>query len=99
MLQCCACQCYQILWCDVFLLFFCSVAAFRPLQWPPLNSLLFLETVVYCKFLLFQVYQANVYGKGKEFHSFKKVLREMGPDYSDLELASFHSTSKGYMGE
>ena len=46
-----------------------------------------------------KVYQANIYGKGKEFYSFKKVLRELGPEYSDVELASFHSTSKGYMGE
>ena len=46
-----------------------------------------------------QVYQHNVYAKGSEFHSFKKVLKEMGPPYSDLELASFMSTSKGYMGE
>ncbi|KAL7978914.1 hypothetical protein Chor_013403 [Crotalus horridus] len=35
-----------------------------------------------------------------EFHSFKKILYEMGPDYwNNVELASFHSTSKGYMGE
>ncbi|XP_068094266.1 alanine aminotransferase 1 isoform X2 [Hyperolius riggenbachi] len=47
-----------------------------------------------------EVYQDNVYAKGCAFHSFKKVLFEMGPKYSDVvELASFHSTSKGYMGE
>ncbi|XP_041424171.1 alanine aminotransferase 2-like isoform X3 [Xenopus laevis] len=47
-----------------------------------------------------EVYQDNVYAKGCAFHSFKKVLFEMGPKYSEkLELASFHSTSKGYMGE
>lgn len=46
-----------------------------------------------------EVYQHNVYAKGSEFHSFKKVLKEMGPPYSELELASFMSTSKGYMGE
>ncbi|KAJ7356050.1 glycerol-3-phosphate O-acyltransferase 2 [Desmophyllum pertusum] len=34
-----------------------------------------------------------------KFHSFKKVLRDLGPDYDDLELISFHSTSKGYLGE
>lgn len=47
-----------------------------------------------------EVYQDNVYAEGCEFHSFKKVLFEMGPEYSNtVELASFHSTSKCYMGE
>lgn len=47
-----------------------------------------------------QVYQDNVYAEGSRFHSFKKVLMEMGPPYStQQELASFHSVSKGYMGE
>lgn len=46
-----------------------------------------------------EVYQHNVYDKDSEFHSFKKVLKEMGGDYKDMELASFMSTSKGYMGE
>ncbi|XP_013419828.1 alanine aminotransferase 1 [Lingula anatina] len=46
-----------------------------------------------------EVYQDNVYGSDSEFHSFKKVLHEMGPKYADQELASFMSTSKGYMGE
>uniref|UniRef100_A0A673Y4L1 alanine transaminase n=1 Tax=Salmo trutta TaxID=8032 RepID=A0A673Y4L1_SALTR len=47
-----------------------------------------------------EVYQDNVYAEGCQFHSFKKVLFEMGPGYSSVvELASFHSTSKCYMGE
>ncbi|TKC41725.1 hypothetical protein EI555_018879, partial [Monodon monoceros] len=47
-----------------------------------------------------EVYQDNVYSPDCRFHSFKKVLYEMGPEYSsNVELASFHSTSKGYMGE
>ncbi|KAJ8012245.1 hypothetical protein DPEC_G00066680 [Dallia pectoralis] len=47
-----------------------------------------------------EVYQDNVYADSCQFHSFKKVLFEMGPQYSDtVELASFHSTSKCYMGE
>uniref|UniRef100_A0A3Q3M8R8 alanine transaminase n=1 Tax=Mastacembelus armatus TaxID=205130 RepID=A0A3Q3M8R8_9TELE len=47
-----------------------------------------------------EVYQDNVYGHGCRFHSFKTVLFEMGPEYSNtMELVSFHSTSKGYMGE
>ena len=40
-----------------------------------------------------------MYAEGCEFHSFKKVMREMGEPYSSMELASFMSTSKGYMGE
>ncbi|XP_060608554.1 alanine aminotransferase 2-like [Ruditapes philippinarum] len=46
-----------------------------------------------------EVYQHNIYASGSEFHSFKKVLTEMGPEYNTMELASFMSTSKGYMGE
>lgn len=47
-----------------------------------------------------QVYQDNVYAESSQFHSFKKVLTEMGPPYAaQQELASFHSISKGYMGE
>uniref|UniRef100_A0A7N5JIU5 alanine transaminase n=1 Tax=Ailuropoda melanoleuca TaxID=9646 RepID=A0A7N5JIU5_AILME len=47
-----------------------------------------------------EVYQDNVYAEGSKFHSFKKVLFEMGPKYSrSLELASFHSISKGFVGE
>jgi len=46
-----------------------------------------------------EVYQHNVYAEGSEFHSFKKVMMEMGAPYSTMELASFMSCSKGYMGE
>lgn len=46
-----------------------------------------------------EVYQDNVYPKDSAFHSFKKVICEMGPPYNKLELASFMSCSKGYMGE
>ncbi|KPP75618.1 hypothetical protein Z043_105123 [Scleropages formosus] len=47
-----------------------------------------------------EVYQDNVYSPDCQFHSFKKVLYEMGPEYFDsVELTSFHSTSKGYTGE
>jgi alanine transaminase len=49
-----------------------------------------------------EVYQTNVY-RG-EFHSFKKVLRNMqsrpgGDKYSHVELVSLHSISKGMVGE
>jgi len=46
-----------------------------------------------------EVYQHNVYAPGSEFHSFKKVMSEMGAPYSGLEVASFMTCSKGYMGE
>merc|ERR1711892_1141798 len=46
-----------------------------------------------------EVYQQNVYAKGSVFHSFKKVMMEMGAPYSQMEVASFMSCSKGYMGE
>ena len=46
-----------------------------------------------------EVYQDNVYAEGCAFHSFKKVMFQMGPPYDKMELASFMSTSKGYMGE
>ncbi|CAH1778604.1 unnamed protein product [Owenia fusiformis] len=46
-----------------------------------------------------EVYQHNIYAEGSEWFSFKKVLIEMGAPYNEMELASFMSTSKGYMGE
>lgn len=46
-----------------------------------------------------EVYQDNVYDKAAQFHSFKKVLLEMGEPYQSMELASFMSVSKGYHGE
>merc|ERR1712025_799846 len=46
-----------------------------------------------------EVYQHNVYAEGSKFHSFKKVMNEMGAPYNSMELASFMSCSKGYMGE
>merc|ERR1712241_1241147 len=46
-----------------------------------------------------EVYQHNVYAEGSKFHSFKKVMYEMGAPYNALEVASFMSCSKGYMGE
>jgi len=49
-----------------------------------------------------EVYQANIYDNSKQFHSFKKVLRQMqkeDPTYMAVQLLSFHSTSKGIIGE
>jgi aspartate/methionine/tyrosine aminotransferase len=44
------------------------------------------------------VYQKNIYGD-KPFVSFKRVINELGAPYNKLELASFHSVSKGITGE
>ena len=46
-----------------------------------------------------EVYQANIYMERKPFHSFKKVLKSMGPKYDSVGLISFHSISKGMIGE
>ena len=44
-----------------------------------------------------EVYQLNVYTKNKKFTSFKKICASM-PNHP-VDLFSFHSTSKGIMGE
>ena len=44
------------------------------------------------------LYQENIYGD-RPFVSVKKVVRDLGPDYDSFELVSFHSTSKGIIGE
>lgn len=43
-----------------------------------------------------EVYQENVYRTDKHWKSFKKVATDMK---ADVELLSFHSTSKGFTGE
>nr|AIT69947.1 alanine transaminase [Heterosiphonia pulchra] len=43
-----------------------------------------------------EVYQSNVYVDHKPFISFKQAVSQLG---LDVELASFHSVSKGIMGE
>lgn len=45
-----------------------------------------------------EVYQRNVYAPGKEFLSAKKIALET-PGCETLQLVSFHSTSKGVIGE
>ncbi|XP_026803305.2 alanine aminotransferase 2 [Pangasianodon hypophthalmus] len=45
-------------------------------------------------------HQDNVYGKGIEFYSYRRVLNEMGPPFSStVELASINSISKSVIGE
>lgn len=48
-----------------------------------------------------EVYQTNVFDpETKPFKSFKSVVRRLGPPYSEnQELVSFHSISKGQVGE
>ena len=50
-----------------------------------------------------EVYQTNVYDPTMQFTSFKKALRAMEDDgdipAGGVELVSFHSTSKGILGE
>ena len=44
-----------------------------------------------------EVYQENVYDKNSKFYSFAKVLHDL--DDKDTTLFSFHSMSKGFLGE
>jgi len=44
-----------------------------------------------------EVYQENIYLPGDEFVSFAKVLHQM--EAKDVSLFSFHSCSKGFLGE
>jgi aspartate/methionine/tyrosine aminotransferase len=44
-----------------------------------------------------EVYQDNVYLTGAAFHSFAKVMHQLGE--TGITLFSFHSVSKGFMGE
>lgn len=47
-----------------------------------------------------EVYQQNIYAEDRAFHSFKKVLHEIGGDIAnEVQLASLMSASKGFMGE
>jgi alanine transaminase len=47
-----------------------------------------------------EVYQENVYDSKQQWRSFKSVLMAQPPQLRDnVELASFHSTSKGFLGE
>lgn len=53
----------------------------------------------YKSFYLLKVYQDNIYPENMKFFSFKKIMTELGEPYKNMELASFMSASKGYMGE
>ena len=64
------------------------------------------ELIKFCRderliILADEVYQENIYEpETKPFKSVKSVLKELGPEYYEaVELISFHSTSKGLLGE
>ena len=62
------------------------------------------EVIKFCaqeKLVLFadEVYQDNVNADGAQFHSCKKVLKDLGPEYSEFQIMSLHSSAKGYTGE
>lgn len=49
-----------------------------------------------------EVYQINIYDDNRQFHSFKKIVRMLQKEdssYNSVQLMSFHSTSKGIIGE
>jgi len=46
-----------------------------------------------------EVYQENVYAEKKKFYSCRHAARDAGLDDGKVELVSFHSTSKGLLGE
>eukprot|EP00163_Fabomonas_tropica_P031692 TRINITY_DN762_c0_g1_i1.p1 TRINITY_DN762_c0_g1~~TRINITY_DN762_c0_g1_i1.p1 ORF type:complete len:490 (-),score=125.28 TRINITY_DN762_c0_g1_i1:101-1570(-) len=49
-----------------------------------------------------EVYQTNIYRDDRPFYSFRKVVQDVQKEdakYKDFELVSFHSTSKGFLGE
>uniref|UniRef100_A0A1A9X3W4 alanine transaminase n=1 Tax=Glossina brevipalpis TaxID=37001 RepID=A0A1A9X3W4_9MUSC len=46
-----------------------------------------------------EVYQPNIYDEKARFYSFKKVMHDMGSPYDSMELVSFMSASKGFLGE
>lgn len=63
------------------------------------------DVVMFCSkhnlvLLADEVYQENVYDEDAEFYSAKRAAYDMGLLENDaIELASFHSTSKGVFGE
>ncbi|CAG9465267.1 unnamed protein product [Pedinophyceae sp. YPF-701] len=60
------------------------------------------EVIAFCKreglvLMADEVYQSNIYREGAQWHSFKKVLCDMGE--ADLQMISMMSVSKGFYGE
>ena len=62
------------------------------------------DVIKFCareKLVLFadEVYQETLFSNEVQFHSCKKVLRDLGPEYLKFQLMSMHSVSKGIYGE
>jgi hypothetical protein len=62
------------------------------------------DVVMFCKqehllLMADEVYQTNTWKSDRPFISFKKVLRDLGAAAEGTELISFHSVSKGFVGE
>jgi len=62
------------------------------------------EVAIFCRnegIVIFadEVYQENVYNSAKPFVSFRKVIASLGPHGNGIECFSFHSASKGFIGE
>ena len=53
------------------------------------------------KLVLFadEVYQETMYKKDVTFHSCRKVVKDLGPEYRKFQLMSINSVSKGFYGE
>ncbi|KAM7446074.1 glycerol-3-phosphate O-acyltransferase 2 [Porites harrisoni] len=62
------------------------------------------EVIKFCareKLVLFadEVYQETVFTNEVQFHSCRKVVRDLGPEYDKFQLMSINSASKGFHGE
>ena len=53
------------------------------------------------KLVLFadEVYQETMYREDVTFHSCRKVVKDLGPEYHKFQLMSINSVSKGFYGE
>lgn len=80
-------------------LYFCSVFTGQVLTYYNIR-----EVIKFCareKLVLFadEVYQETVFTDEVQFHSCRKVLRDLGPEYNKFQLMSINSVSKGFYGE
>ena len=80
-------------------LYFCSVFTGQVLTYDNIR-----EVIKFCareKLVLFadEVYQETVFTDEVQFHSCRKVLRDLGPEYNKFQLMSINSVSKGFYGE
>ena len=62
------------------------------------------DVIKFCaqeKLVLFadEVYQETMYKEDVTFHSCRKVVKDLGPEYHKFQLMSINSVSKGFYGE